>query len=35
MVMMLIDDRDENDVYDIADYYQNDFGRRTVFGERQ
>ncbi|MDI5349382.1 hypothetical protein MJL48_30315, partial [Salmonella enterica subsp. enterica serovar Kentucky] len=22
-------DRDENDVYDIADYYQNDFGRKN------
>ncbi|WP_176205761.1 fimbria/pilus outer membrane usher protein, partial [Salmonella enterica] len=24
-------DRDENDVYDIADYYQNDFGRKNSF----
>ncbi|MEG2267650.1 MAG: fimbria/pilus outer membrane usher protein, partial [Acinetobacter sp.] len=23
--------RDENDVYDIADYYQNDFGRKNSF----
>lgn len=23
--------RDENDVYDIADYYQNDFGRKNTF----
>lgn len=24
-------DRDENDVYDVADYYQNDFGRKNSF----
>ena len=23
--------RDENDIYDIADYYQNDFGRKNSF----
>src|SRR5699024_9143794 len=23
--------RDENDVYDIGDYYQNDFGRKNTF----
>lgn len=23
--------RDENDVYDVADYYQNDFGRKNTF----
>jgi outer membrane usher protein len=25
--------RDENDVYDIADYYQYDFGRKNSVGQ--